>query len=260
MKLYNVKEGAGPLIISIPHVGTCVPDDIKAQMTKAALIFSDTDWHVDRLYQDFAKAHDVTIIAANYSRYVVDLNRPLDDKPLYPGQTKISLCPDKTFDGQDIYKDGKAPDDKEIAERVKKYWKPYHDELEKQIERVKEQNGYAIVYDAHSICSKVPRLFEGTLPDLNLGTAGGNSCSKGMAQAAFDAAQKSLYSAVLDGRFVGGYITRHYGDPANNIHALQMELAQSIYMDENSFTYDEVKARRLKQILGDVLQAVMNVV
>lgn len=256
MDLFSLKEGSSPLIISIPHAGTHLPPEIAERMTNEGKAVPDTDWFIPELYADFTASHDVTVIAANYSRYVVDLNRPPDDTALYPGQAKVGLCPDQTFDGQDIYKDGEKPDAAEIAVRTEQYWKPYHEELARQIARVKAIHGYAIVYDAHSIRAEVPRLFDGRLPDLNLGSADGKSCDEAMAQDALKVAQNSDYSAVLNGRFIGGYITRHYGDPAGDVHALQMELAQDNYMDEDKRTYDSVKAARLQATLGNVLNAV----
>jgi len=258
MKIYDLTEGNNPLIISIPHAGTFVPDNIKERFTDTALNLPDTDWHVGKLYNDFAKENNATLLQANYSRYVIDLNRPPDNTALYPGQTKVSLCPDKTFDGQDIYKNALEPDTEEVTQRLKAYWHPYHDEIENQITRTIKKHGYAVLYDAHSIRSIVPRLFDGQLPDLNIGTADGKSCNQTIAKAAFDAAQKSSYSAVLNGRFIGGYITRRYGQPEEGVHALQMELTQSNYMNEDSFTYDETRAARLKPALEIILHAITN--
>jgi len=258
MKLYELTEGDGdsPLILSLPHSGTFVPEDIKSRFTDVGLKLPDTDWHVDRLYQGFAAANNATVIKANYSRYVADMNRPPNDKSLYPGQIKMSICSEETFDGREIYQDGLAPDENEIAQRVQQYWQPYHDEITKQIARIKSKYGHAILYDCHSIRQTVPRLFEGNLPDLNLGTANGKSCSMQIENAALSAAQNSAYSSVLNGRFIGGYITRNYGDPENHVHAFQMEIAQVNYMDEDSFAYDEAKAAQLIPVLENVLHAI----
>ncbi|PJB71975.1 MAG: N-formylglutamate deformylase [Alphaproteobacteria bacterium CG_4_9_14_3_um_filter_47_13] len=255
MDLYDLKEGDSPLILSFPHSGIFVPKDIRRHFTPAALPLPDTDWHVPLLYEAFVRANNITTLKAHYSRYVIDLNRPPDNEALYPGQTKVSLCPEQIFEGQDIYKAGHKPDEKEIATRLAKYWQPYHDALEKQIARVKDIHGYALLYDAHSIRQNLPRLFEGTLPDLNLGTANGASCGESLAQAAFAAAQTSSYKAVLNGRFIGGYITRHYGRPAQNVHALQMELVRGNYMEEEDFLYNEFLAAGLKPVLEAVLSA-----
>jgi N-formylglutamate amidohydrolase len=255
MNIFDVHEGESALILSVPHSGIFVPDDIKQSFTAVGQSVPDTDWFVDRLY-DFAGDMGTTTINANYSRYVADMNRPPDNAPLYPGQAKISLCPDQTFDGQDIYKIKGEPDDAEIARRLEKYWRPYHNEIQKQIARVKAKHGYAVLYDAHSIKQSVPRLFDGKLPDLSLGTADGESCSKAIEQAALSVAEKSTYSCVLNGRFIGGFITRNYGDPDNNVHAFQMEIAQTAYMDEESCTYDDAKADQLKPVLQDLVNAI----
>ncbi len=257
MSIFSLHEGTAPLIISIPHAGTLVPDEIKARMTSEALRLPDTDWHIPQLY-DFAADMTVTIISADYSRYVIDLNRPPDNAALYPGQTKVSLCPDETFEGERIYQDGAEPDEAEIARRLSIYWQPYHDELRRQIERLKHEYGYAILYDAHSIKGNLPRLFEGRLPDMNLGTAKGTSCDPGMEQAAYRAAQDYSYSRILNGRFIGGYITRHYGDPAHDVHALQMELVRENYMNESDFSFDEGRAQNLRVALKSVLQSVLD--
>lgn len=255
MKIFELTEGTSPLIISIPHAGTFIPDGIKAHMTPAALKTPDTDWHIPRLY-NFAPALNATVISANYSRYVIDLNRPPDNATLYPGQTKVSLCPDETFDGEKIYKDN-PPDEEEIARRLKACWRPYHDELDRQIARVKDQHGFAVLYDAHSIKAELPRLFDGRLPDLNIGTARGASCAPALEQAVFAAAQGSPYRTVLNGRFIGGYITRHYGEPERDVHAVQMELVRENYMDENRFLFREDRAAGLRAALLPVLQSIL---
>ncbi len=256
MSVFSLVSGLSPLLISIPHAGTDVPAAIKARMTNEALRLPDTDWHIPLLY-DFARRMDATIIAAHYSRYVIDLNRPPDDAPLYPGQTKVPLCPPETFEGGKIYKKGQEPDAGEIAQRLADYWIPYHDELRAQIGRIKKQHGYVVLYDAHSIKGEIARLFPGRLPDLNLGTAKGTSCAPWLEQAAMAAAQEGPFSAVLNGRFIGGYITRQYGDPAHDVHAIQMELARENYMSEDDFAFDEAKAFLLRPVLRGVIQAAL---
>jgi N-formylglutamate deformylase len=258
VQIRKLIQGTTPLLISIPHMGTFVPPDIKGRMTDAALKLPDTDWHVDRLYW-FAAEMGASLLMATHSRYVVDLNRPQDDSSLYPGQVKTGLCPLETFAREKIYKTGEEPDDIEKINRVAAYWLPYHETLEMELQRLKKEFGYAILYDAHSIKSEVPLLFEGRLPDLNLGSAKGSSCTPAMADVALKAATGKGYSAVLNGRFVGGYITRHYGQPQNNIHALQMELACINYMDENHpYRYDEKKAEKLQVVLRGILGALLN--
>jgi N-formylglutamate deformylase len=257
MQVKRLIQGNTPLLISMPHVGTFLPPDIKERMTDPALRLPDTDWHVDRLYW-FALDMGVSLLMPTHSRYVVDLNRPQDDADLYPGQVKTGLCPLSTFAGDAIYKEGEEPDGIERINRVAAYWLPYHEALQAELMRLKEKFGYAILYDAHSICSRVPLLFEGQLPDLNLGSARGSSCATEMTEAALKAASGGNYSAVLNGRFVGGYITRHYGQPQNNVHALQMELAWTNYMDEtHPYAFDEKRAAKLQAKLGDVLQAML---
>ena len=258
MQVKRLIQGTAPLLISIPHMGTFLPPDIKSRLTETALRLPDTDWHVDKLYW-FAVEMGASMLMATHSRYVIDLNRPSDDSSLYPGQLKTGLYPQETFAGEKIYQTGEEPDEVEKANRVGAYWLPYHETLEMELLRLKKEFGYAILYDAHSIKSEVPLLFEGRLQDLNLGTAKGMSCATGMAETALKAASGKSYSTVLNGRFVGGYITRHYGQPLRNIHALQMELAAINYMDENyPYHYDEKKASKLQPVLKDVLTALLN--
>jgi N-formylglutamate deformylase len=258
MQRRRLFQGDTPLLISIPHMGTFVPADVKARMTPEALDLPDTDWHVDRLYW-FAKEMGASLLMATHSRYVVDLNRPQDDQHLYPGQVKTGLCPLETFDGAPVYRPGEEPDEIEKLNRVASYWLPYHEMLEEELARIKRSFGYAILYDAHSIRSEVPRLFEGRLWDLNLGSAHDKSCAPEMAQAALKAASSGDYSAVLNGRFVGGHITRHYGQPENNVHAIQMELTWANYMDDGPpYAYRPEKAEKLQQVLKKVIEALLD--
>jgi len=257
VQVKSLIQGATPLLISMPHIGTFLPPAIKDRMTKTALRLPDTDWHVGKLY-GFAADMGASLLMPTHSRYVVDLNRPQDDADLYPGQVKTGLCPLNSFSGEKLYKDGEEPDGVEKINRVGTYWVPYHETLQAELTRLKEKFGYAILYDAHSICSHVPMLFDGRLPDLNLGSAKGSSCAPEMAEAALKAAASGDYSSVLNGRFVGGYITRHYGRPQNHIHALQMELTWINYMDEKyPYNYEEKKAAQLQGMLRDVLQSLL---
>ncbi len=243
--------GETPLLISVPHDGCHVPDAIRARMTEAGARLPDTDWHVAELYA-FARELGASMLVANYSRYVVDLNRPPGDETLYPGQLATGLCPTQTFDGEDIYASG-APDADEVAERVETYWKPYHERIVTALADLRERHGYALLWDAHSIASVVPRLFEGELPALNIGTHGGRSCDPGLEAAVTAAAAASPYSHVLNGRFQGGFITRHYGNPAKRVHAVQLEIAQRVYMDESTRVFDAAKAARLRDTLRHML-------
>lgn len=254
MSAFYFHQGQGPLLVSIPHVGLDIPDDIKQTMTDAGLAMIDTDWYVDRLY-DFLKDMDVSIISARYSRYVVDLNRGTDGVSLYPGQKVTGLCPTTTFNDEPLYKEGAAPN---IDERAERYWKPYHDKIATELSRIKNNYGHAMLWDAHSIKSRVPELFEGRLPDLNLGTGNGSSADHLLVEKLDHVIRNSPYRTALNGRFKGGYITRNYGDPQNNIHAVQLEIAQVTYMDEapaNDFRED--KANRLRPVLKTLIQTMI---
>lgn len=223
-------------------------------MTEAALKLTDTDWYLRRLY-DFAGLAGATVVSATYSRYVIDLNRPPDDEPLYEGQLSTGLCPLKTFAGEPIYKEGREVGEKGRERRIERYWRPYHAELEGSLEQLRAQFGYALLWDAHSIRSSVPSLFKGELPDLNIGTNGGKSCPGEVEDAVAEVAANSLYSSVVNGRFTGGFITRHYGDPGRNVFAIQLELAQRSYMNEKTLRYDARRASELCWTLSEMLAA-----
>lgn len=253
MDTYTLHRGTAPLLISLPHDGTAVPDDIAARLTDSARRVPDTDWHVSRLY-DFARALGASMIVPKYSRYVIDLNRPPDDMSLYPGQNTTGLCPHVQFSGQPVYCDGQDPDEAEVAERVERYWRPYHRALAGELQRIHAQHGRAGLWEGHSIKGVVPFLFDGRLPDLNLGTAGGTSCSTSL-QSRLESVLESQdrHDFVVNGRFKGGYITRQYGDPAQNIQAVQLEISQRIYMDEESFEWDAGKAAQTQVVLQELL-------
>jgi N-formylglutamate deformylase len=236
---YRYRRGSSALIVSMPHVGTFVPHSIGRGLSDCAARRPDTDWHLPRLY-DFLGDLGATMIVATHSRYVVDVNRPPDGSNLYPGRDTPRLCPIDTFHSEPLYRDGAGPDDEEVRRRVNAVWRPYHRRLESEIARVRLEHGAAILWDAHSIVSEAPRLFEGRLTDFNLGTADGASCDPGLANALLVALQRRPgYSAVLNGRFKGGYITRRYGKPDDGVHAVQMELACRGYMREPVGPVDE---------------------
>ncbi len=251
---FSFHDGSTPLLISVPHDGRRLPEDIAADMTPVGQSLPDTDWHVARLYE-FARDAGASLLVANYSRYVVDLNRSADDEVLYPGQLVTGLCPGRTFAGDDIYVDGRDIDAAERQRRVTRYWNPYHDKLRTTLESLQKRHGHALLWDAHSIPSEVPGLFDGELPVLNIGTWDGRSCAAEREQAVFASARDSGYSSVLNGRFKGGYITRHYGAPGAGVHALQLEIAQRGYMNEDSREFDTTAAARLQDTLADMLRA-----
>jgi N-formylglutamate deformylase len=252
-----VEEHASPLILSLPHSGTELPDGLRRRLTELGRTLPDTDWHIDRLYA-FAENLPATTVSAVFSRYVIDVNRDPSGASLYPGQATTGLCPTTTFAGDPLYLDGEEPDAAEIAERRHIYFDAYHRALAGQIERVKTAHGYALLYDCHSIRSHVPRLFPGELPVLNLGTNDGRSCAAALREQLHAALARSGLSHVTDGRFKGGWITRHYGNPAAGIHAVQMEIAQSAYMHEDPpYAYDHDKAQALQPTLLGLLETML---
>ena len=257
MDTYTLHRGTAPLLISLPHDGTAVPADIAVRLTDSARRVPDTDWHVSKLY-DFARELGASMIVPEYSRYVIDLNRPEDDVSLYPGQNTTGLCPHVQFSGEPVYLEGQGPDETEVASRIERYWRPYHLALAGELQRIHARHGRAGLWEGHSIRSVVPFLFEGRLPDLNLGTAGGVSCSHGLQRRLVNVLEgQSDYSFAVNGRFKGGYITRHYGEPANGIDAVQLELAQINYMDEDSHEFQPALADGLRRTIRMLIAAML---
>lgn len=252
-EVFDLTRGRSPLIISMPHSGEEL-GPFAGNMTADALKIADTDWHLPRLY-DFLKDMDVTVLHAHYSRYVVDLNRDPSGKSLYPGQNVTGLCPTTTFDEKPVYLPGRAPSEANMQARVNTYWRPYHNALQAEIERVRHKHGFALLWDAHSIRSEVPRFFSGKLPDFNLGTNEGLTCDPGLSDQVYGVACRAeAYSSVLNGRFKGGYITRRYGKPNLGVHAIQLELSQSTYMDERfPFSYNTKVAEKVAPVIAEML-------
>ncbi len=255
MNPVTVRKSQGPIILGIPHGGTYVPDDIWAKLNDNGRRLADTDWHIGEVYAGLRD--DVTVVAANFHRYVIDANRDPSGASLYPGQNTTGLCPVTDFDGRDIYESDAAADDGEIALRLARFHGPYHTALAAEVVRVKARHGVAIIYDCHSIRSQIPFLFEGTLPDLNIGTDEGRTCAPHLQSLVHGIAAGSAFSSVLNGRFRGGWTTRHYGQPHTGVHAIQMEIAQSAYLESEQApsSYSQAKAQALRPVLKNILDA-----
>ena len=254
-ELFNFQVGERPLLVSIPHAGTLLPASMATELSAGASSLPDTDWFVDRLY-DWVPQLGAGLITARYSRYLIDLNRPPDDAALYRSETP-GLIPLRTFSGTQVYT-SEPPDAKEVAMRLSRYWQPYHRAIQHELERMREKFGYAILFDAHSIRSRVPGLFDGVLPDLNLGSFAGRSAAPGLVETAMNVIEdQDRYSHVKDGRFKGGFITRHYGRPEQNIHALQLEMAQTVYMHEDPPVYAIEAASRAREFLRILLSCLI---
>ena len=256
MRVVEVTSGTSPLILSMPHCGTGLPEDIAERLNDVGRGVQDTDWWIDRLY-NFAAEFDATTVRALLSRYVIDLNRDPSGQSLYPGQATTGLCPTETFDGEAIYNEGHGPDAQEVERRRAAYFDPYHQALTGAIEHAVRVHGFAVVYDCHSIRSTVPRLFEGTLPTVNIGTNSGQSCAPILERAVTAACERQdRFSFVANARFKGGWITRHYGQPSAGVHAVQIELAQSAYMEEvPPWQFDEGRAKELRILLRAMVGA-----
>lgn len=256
---FELHRGSAPLLVSMPHVGTLIPEALKPLYVPRALAVEDTDWHLARLY-NFLGELGASVLVPTVSRYVIDLNRPPDDTPMYPGASNTELCPTRFFTGDPLYADGAAPDAAQKLQRRETFWQPYHDALRGELARLRAQHGFVLLWDAHSIRSEIPWLFEGRLPDLNIGTASGEAAHASITAAVAAAcADAPGVSSVVNGRFKGGYITRHYGRPAEHVHAVQLEKCQSLYMQELApFAYDEARAAAIQPVLRRMLSAALD--
>ena len=257
MEVFTLHRGSAPLLVSLPHDGIALPEELANRLTPEARGVPDTDWFVSRLY-DFAKRLGASLLVPVNSRYVIDLNRPPDDQSLYPGRNTTGLCPVQRFTGEPVYLPGQEPAADEVAARVESYWRPYHEALAGELARLRAAHGRALLWEGHSIRSTVPFLFEGRLPDFNLGTVAGASCAPAR-QARIEAVLSAQgdYTWVANGRFKGGYITRHYGRPTEGVDAVQLELAQSTYMDEATGRYQPERSAKVQATLADLLEAAL---
>ncbi|MEO0566656.1 MAG: N-formylglutamate deformylase [Pseudomonadota bacterium] len=254
MSIVEVRKGDSPLVLGLPHTGTQIPENYAARLNENGLQKADTDWHVDRLYDGLVE--NVTTVRTTIHRYCIDVNRDPGGESLYPGQNTTELCPLTDFDGRAIYDSASEPDAEEIARRSQSYHRPYHSALETELYRVKDINGFAILYDCHSIRSKIPFLFKGTLPDFNIGTNNGQTCAPEIEEITLALCKAAPdYSTIVNGRFKGGWTTRQYGRPDEGFHAIQMELAQSTYLGDEAppWSYDAEKAGHLRAHLGAIL-------
>lgn len=263
----KIHRGSAPLILSFPHTGTRLPRALRERLVSPWMSRKDTDWWVYELYDDLARALGATTIRTTICRTVIDVNRDPEGKSLYPGKATTELCPLTSFDGEPLYRSQLQPRDLEITARRSRYFEPYHAALTGEIDRLRTAHRRVVLYDAHSIRSRIPRLFEGLLPHLNIGTHGGASCDASLTRAVERACDGTSFSRITNGRFRGGWTTRHYGQPEHEIHALQMELACRGYLDEPEGSvepanwppkYDAARAEPLRKVLALVLQACLD--
>lgn len=254
MTSVEVRAGTSPVILGLPHTGTEVPPAIAVRLNDNGRLLADTDWHIESLYEGLLPG--ATTVRATFHRYVIDANRDPAGTSLYPGQNTTGLVARTDFDGVPIWREGEEPSEADVAERVAAFHRPYHAALQAEVERVRSLHGVAILYDCHSIRSTIPFLFDGLLPDFNIGTDGGRSCAPAIEAAAVEVCSSATgYSSVLNGRFRGGWTTRHYGRPAQGVHAIQMELAQATHLATEAppFDLDSAKADALRRVLATLL-------
>lgn len=258
VETYALQRGPSSLLISFPHVGTTIPADQQHRYTDRALESEDTDWFLNRLYA-FAADLGATLIVPRFSRYLVDLNRSSDNAPMYPGQNNTELCPTHHFTGDTLYHEHLAPDASEIARRVGNYWQPYHDALRNELTRIQSIHSHAVLFDAHSIKSDLPWLFDGQLPHMSVGTANGGSCAQSLQDAVMRVfASQTAFSHVLNGRFKGGHITRHFGNPSEGIHAIQLEMCWRSYMNETPpYRWDDTRAAGVTPLLRTFVESLL---
>lgn len=257
--IFTLHRGSRPLLVSVPHAGTLIPEHLRERYVPRALAAEDTDWFLDEVYA-FARDLGASLVVPRHSRYVIDLNRPSSNTPMYPGVNNTELCPTRFFTGDPLYRDGCAPDAAEIAGRIATYWQPYHAALADELARLKAQHGQALLWDGHSIKSELPWLFDGALPALNLGTADGQACDPALRDRLREVlAAQHDYSHVVDGRFKGGHITRQYGRPADGVQAVQLEMCWNTYMAEQApFALDPRRVERLQPLLRRLLQTMID--
>ncbi len=256
--ILTLHRGTRPLLLSLPHVGTLLPTALQARLVDRAQALEDTDWHLEQLYA-FAKGMGVSMLVPRHSRWLIDLNRPSENTPMYPGANNTGLCPSTFFSGEPLYRSGDAPGEPEVQQRVAAYWQPYHAALAAELARLRQQYGRVVLFDGHSIKSELPWLFDGRLPDLNLGTAAGQSCAPALRDALAAVLQaQTRYSVAIDGRFKGGHITRCYGAPAAGVHAVQLEMTWRCYMDEAPpHAWHSSRAAQVQPLLQQLLQAML---
>lgn len=257
--VFTLHRGHRPLLVSVPHAGHLIPDELKPRYVPRALAAEDTDWFLDELY-GFVREMGASLIVPRYSRYVIDLNRPPENVPLYTGVNNTELVPTRFFTGDPLYREGQGPDEAEVGRRLRLYWRPYHEALQGELARLKAQHGHAVLFDGHSIKSQLPWLFEGRLPDLNLGTVDGASCDSGLRHALMQVLERqNHFSHVTDGRFKGGYITRHYGRPQEGVHAVQLEKCWRCYMGESPpFAVDPACTQQLEPVLRALVNTLLD--
>jgi N-formylglutamate deformylase len=258
----SIARGDAPLIIAMPHAGCEIPPAIAADLVSPWLARKDSDWRVEQLYA-MARSLDATILRTAICRAVIDVNRDPSGASLYPGQATTDLCPLTTFDGEVLYKAGREPDAADIAARRETYFMPYHAAVAAEIKRLRQKHPRIVLYDAHAIRSRIPRLFDGELPHFNIGSNRGGSCDPELTKAIEAACRASGFAWVTNGRFVGGWTTRHYGAPALGVHAIQMEIAMRAYLDEPAActpdnwppAYDPERAGGAQLALATILQS-----
>jgi N-formylglutamate deformylase len=272
MDWLEIHPGDAPLIVAFPHTGTAIPAEIEGRLVSPWLARKDTDWWLERLY-DFAQTLGATTIRTHVSRTMLDVNRDPSGASLYPGQATTGLCPVETFDGEPLYRHGLEPDDAEINSRRASWFYPYHAALAAEVaralaaevRRLRAQSSRVVLYDAHSIRQRIPRLFDGELPIFNIGTNNGSTCDPGLTEAVREICAASPFSHIVNGRFRGGWTTRHYGRPAEGVHAIQMELACNAYLDEPDLpnetnwptAYEPARAEPLRTVLQEILTAAL---
>jgi N-formylglutamate deformylase len=259
----TVTRGSAPLLLCMPHTGTRIPPQLEGALLSLWLARKDTDWWIERLYA-FAAALGASIVRTAISRTVIDPNRDPSGASLYPGQATTELCPTTTFDGEPLYRSGAAPAAPQVAARRAQYFEPYHRAIAEELARLRALHPLVVLYDCHSIRSHIPRLFAGTLPHFNIGTFAGASCAPALTARIEALCATADFTRVTNGRFQGGYTTRHYGQPQEGVHAVQMELACRGYLREppGALTegnwpcaWDEEFAAPLRAVLERILAA-----
>ncbi|GAA4113631.1 N-formylglutamate deformylase [Aquimarina addita] len=259
MNLFKITEATVPkvpILISIPHAGTQFPVEIKHYYKKKMRNhLDDTDWYVHKLYE-FAPSLGITIIKANLSRWVIDLNRDPKSIPLYTDNRLITaITPITDFYGNNIYTSSSSePDPIEIQRRLDLYYWPYYRQIETLIADLKKKFGKVLLWDAHSIRHLVSTIQKKPFPDMILGNNDQKTAHPQLILTALEKLRSKKFEVAHNTPFKGGHITRYFGKPAQNVHALQLEMNKILYMDDNEITYNTKRASEVQEVLQDTLQ------
>ncbi len=254
------KQPIVPIILSVPHCGTDFPDEIRNDYVPEMMAApDDTDWFVHQLY-NFATELGITIIHAKYSRWAIDLNRDPESAPLYDdGRIITGLTTTTDFFGKSIYiSDDRIPDQKEVERRLTEYYWPYYNKIQDLLDERLATFGKALLWDAHSIRHFVPTIRKEIFPDMILGNNDETTAHPELIETALHGLTSGKFGVNHNTPFKGGHITRYFGKPEQNIHALQLEMNKILYMDDEERNFHEERANEMRAVLKPTFEALIH--